>query len=440
MLAATRHRAGAAVLAAAVPGQRRLRRLRRLLRRRPDRRRARDPDRPRRRHRRCSAPAARAAIRPRRAWRRERPPGRRPARRSVRFGAVPASPATDRRRGRGGAGRRLASRRCWSSRSRRAASAWRSRWRSTVPIAFRRTHPVGGGCSSAPLPWAYPDRRLPRRRLRRRAPAPVLVRGRRSTTCASWSPRRSSLLGAVGLAADAQRRGDRRVARHASSPSSRPSPSGGFVRRERERTQRIAGGRGARADRPRAARRRRPRRQRDRRAGRRRRGRARARPGARGRRRCARSAARRTRRWPRCAGCSACCARTTSDTARSRGWRSCPALIEHARTAGVPSSCDRASRDRCRPRSTSTAYRIVQEALTNVRKHARRRADHRAPLVVRRPRSSSPSATPDRARTATATATASWACASACASTAAACTPAPAAGGGFEVIAQLPLP
>jgi signal transduction histidine kinase len=85
------------------------------------------------------------------------------------------------------------------------------------------------------------------------------------------------------------------------------------------------------------------------------------------------------------------------------------ALIERVRTPGSRSTDPRAaSRASCPPASTSSAYRILQEALTNVRKHARGApaevsarlgADHAA---AARRKTAAPARTAPRRATATA--------------------------------------
>ena len=119
-------------------------------------------------------------------------------------------------------------------------------------------------------------------------------------------------------------------------------------------------------------------------------------------------------------------------------------LVEHARGAGVDVTLAVDGRAAAvAPGLDLSAYRIVQEGLTNVRKHAagapaRVRvtwAPRELALEVRRRRSRPPG----RRRRAAPAATASSACASACACTAASCTRGPVTGGGFAVRARLPL-
>ena len=70
-------------------------------------------------------------------------------------------------------------------------------------------------------------------------------------------------------------------------------------------------------------------------------------------------------RSPRCAGCSGCCGPTTPAPPRQ------PRLAEIADlVTDVVGRPARPGRRRDRPRVALTAYRVVQEALTNVRKHA----------------------------------------------------------------------
>ena len=152
--------------------------------------------------------------------------------------------------------------------------------------------------------------------------------------------------------------------------------------------------RGARADRPRAARRRRPRRQRDRRAGRCRRGRARRATRRGPRRRCARSeapAAEALAEMRRLLGVLRDGRRRRRARAAARARRSSTALVEHARggRAAGRAARRRRRRARCPPALDLAAYRIVQEALTNVRKHAARRARERARCATAPTRSSS---------------------------------------------------
>ena len=78
------------------------------------------------------------------------------------------------------------------------------------------------------------------------------------------------------------------------------------------------------------------------------------------------------RRWPRCAGSSACCAPPRRRTcAPSPGSPTSPALVEQSRAAGA--RVDLTLRPPARPTHASVelaAYRLVQEALTNARRHA----------------------------------------------------------------------
>ena len=103
----------------------------------------------------------------------------------------------------------------------------------------------------------------------------------------------------------------------------------------------------------------------------------RARPTARGDARRSSEAA--ARRSSRCAACSACCGRTTAAAraaartrAAARRWSSASAR----RAAGRPRGRGRL---RGAPPAIDLRYRIVQEALTNVLKHAARR-EHRVRL------------------------------------------------------------
>ena len=79
-------------------------------------------------------------------------------------------------------------------------------------------------------------------------------------------------------------------------------------------------------------------------------------------------------RSPRCAACSACCARRASRGAaspRRPAWPTWRRSSPRSRTPGSGSgSPSRASADRFPPGMDLSAYRIVQEALTNVIKHA----------------------------------------------------------------------
>ena len=130
------------------------------------------------------------------------------------------------------------------------------------------------------------------------------------------------------------------------------------------------------------------------------------------------------RRSPRCAGCSARCAATatTLELAPQPGLDGLDSLLEEVepRRAAGRSCTSRASRSRSRAAIDLSAYRIVQEGLTNALKHAHaepRRRDR--PLPARRARRSRSATTASAPSTTTGSATGSSASASASRSTAA---------------------
>ena len=88
------------------------------------------------------------------------------------------------------------------------------------------------------------------------------------------------------------------------------------------------------------------------------------------------------RSWS-CAGCSACCARNTTSH-RSPGWKRSTTSSRRCGARGWTSACRVRSCARSTRSPGLTAYRVVQEALTNVLKHAGPCATDVALLVSRR--------------------------------------------------------
>ena len=125
---------------------------------------------------------------------------------------------------------------------------------------------------------------------------------------------------------------------------------------------------------------------------------------------------------------------------RSRASTTSTSVLDGARAAGVPITLAVEGAPRAlAPALDASAYRIVQEAVTNVIRHAGGApADGHRPLRRRRARAAS---SPTRAATRDArpTAATAWsACASASPRSAARSTPARATAAGFEVRAELP--
>ncbi len=87
-----------------------------------------------------------------------------------------------------------------------------------------------------------------------------------------------------------------------------------------------------------------------------------------------RSRRRRAARSPRCAGCSACSATATASAATRRrpGLADLPRLVDDVRAAGVPATLHVEGDGALHVAAgvELSAYRVVQEALTNVIKHA----------------------------------------------------------------------
>ena len=77
-------------------------------------------------------------------------------------------------------------------------------------------------------------------------------------------------------------------------------------------------------------------------------------------------------RSPRCAGCSACCGATTTIRSHPQpGLGDVPTLVGQLREAGLPVELEIEGERRALPVGIElSAYRIVQEALTNALKHA----------------------------------------------------------------------
>ena len=179
-----------------------------------------------------------------------------------------------------------------------------------------------------------------------------------------------------GAGAARGRLGGRR--QHAHQARLPAGPRGaGRAARARARAERAARRRGgAGPDRPRAARRDRPQRQRDGRAGRGRRATSSTRDPERAREALQRDRGDRARRrWPSCAACWASCARPAErrSYAPQPGLDALDALVEQVRVGRARRSRSCVEGDAATPLPVGvdlSAYRIVQEALTNTLKHA----------------------------------------------------------------------
>ena len=160
-------------------------------------------------------------------------------------------------------------------------------------------------------------------------------------------------------------------------------------------------------------------------------------------RRSARSRRRAARRSRSCTGCSASCAARTRPTAsrRSPTWPSCPDLVEQAGRGPLRVELSVEGEPRPLPATLEvSAYRVVQEALTNALKHS---GGTTATVRVRyRPAELEIEVLDDgahgRRRRRRVGGLGLSGCASGWRCTAASCAPASGRGGGFAVLATLP--